>query len=306
MSADYKNKCVKDGFAGQRMFVLPPHIKRSAIQNPMNRNFYVTAAGYYPKALGHERERRYGSNEYILIYCTAGTGDVSIKGSSYSLKADSYLILPPNITHKYRSSTTEPWSIYWMHFNGGMATEINDRSLVDSEATVHRVKYDVDRIHVFDELLAVAKHSYNKREMEIINFHALHFVTSLVYHRETDPDTCSLDTISNSIAFMKDNITLKCSLKELAKQQNISVTHYSKMFKKKTGTSPLSYFNGLKVQRSCQEMYFTDKSIKTICAELGFDDQYYFSRLFSKVTGVSPSKYKLIQKSKPQHRELAS
>lgn len=299
MSTDQQKKRVKDGFAGQRMFVLPPHIRRAVMVNAINRNFYATAVGYYPKAWGHERERRYGSSQYILIYCVDGDGEIAIKGVKYSIKPNSYLIIPPNTPHKYHSSATEPWSIYWMHFNGEMAAELYNRCLQGDEPVVHEVNYNPTRILVFDEICTVLEHSCNKREMEIMNFHALHFVTSLVYYRETDPAAYSMDAISSSIAFMKQHINLKYGLNELAKQQSISVTHYSKMFRQKTGSSPVNYFNELKVQRSCQEMFFTDKSIKTICAELGFEDQYYFSRLFSKVTGISPSKYKQLQKNKP-------
>ncbi|WP_419788937.1 AraC family transcriptional regulator [Mucilaginibacter sp. FT3.2] len=292
-------KRIKDGFAGQRMFVLPPHIRRAVMANPISRNFYITAVGYYPKAWGHERERRYGSNDYIMIYCTDGGGEITVNSAKVNLKSNSYFIIPANTPHKYNSWVNEPWSIYWMHFNGELAAEIYSRCLLAGEPAVHEVSYNGNRIQTFEELCDILAHSYNKREMEIMNFDALHFVTSLVYYREIDPVAYNLDAISSSIAFMKLNINIKYGLSELAKQQNISVTHYSKMFRQKTGSSPVNYFNELKVQRSCQELYFTDKSIKTICAELGFEDQYYFSRLFSKVTGVSPSKYKQLQKCKP-------
>jgi AraC family transcriptional regulator of arabinose operon len=299
MNADYKHKRVKDGFAGQRMFVLPPHIKRSVMANPINRNFYMTAVGYYPQAFGHERERRYGSNEYILIWCTAGQGEIVLKGAKFELKENSYFILPPNVMHRYKSDAANPWSIYWIHFNGDIAADVYSRSLKLGQAAVNSFDAETGIVPVFDELCNIVDRTYNKREMEIVSFHALHFVTSLVYHRERDTGARGKDAISNSIAFMKDNIGLKYGLKELATQQNISVTHYSKMFRQKTGSSPVNYFNELKVQAACQEMFFSDKSIKTICAELGFDDQYYFSRLFSKVTGISPSKYKQLQKNKP-------
>lgn len=91
---------------------------------------------------------------------------------------------------------------------------------------------------------------------------------------------------------MKQHIGAKFEIEELAAQQHISVSHYSRSFKLKTGSSPINYFNQLKIQKACQYLYFTDLNIKEICIELGMDDQYYFSRLFSKVMGISPSKYK--------------
>ena len=92
---------------------------------------------------------------------------------------------------------------------------------------------------------------------------------------------------------MKENLNAVYSVQELANKQHSSVSHYSRLFQKKIGSSPIYYFNQLKIQRSCGYLYLTDKTIKEICKELGFNDPYYFSRLFKKVMGISPAKYKM-------------
>ena len=63
-------------------------------------------------------------------------------------------------------------------------------------------------------------------------------------------------------------------------------------FKKHTGMSPLAYFNRLKIERACQLLKDTDLKVNQICLKLGIDDQYYFSRLFSKTMGISPTAYR--------------
>ena len=62
------------------------------------------------------------------------------------------------------------------------------------------------------------------------------------------------------------------------------------------------YFSNLKIQKSCQYLYFTDLSIKEICREVGFDDPYYFSRMFKKLMGMAPSKYKALYKHTDQRK----
>lgn len=298
MDTPGKNKRIKDGFEGQRMFVLPPHIKRAVLNNPINRGFYLTALGYYPKALNHERERRSGSGQYILIYCMDGAGMIHVNGEDFDISSNNYFIIPKHAPHRYHSSANDPWSIYWLHFDGELAPEIYSRSVLNDRHIVHEIPYQESRVQVFDDMCSIIEKSYNKREMEAVNFHSLHFITSLIYHRETHPPAGNADMVSRSIDFMNDNISHRYGLTELAQQQNISVTHYAKMFKQKTGETPVNYFNRLKVQKACQNLYFTDRSIKLICGELGFDDQYYFSRLFRKVTGISPLKYKLMHINK--------
>jgi YesN/AraC family two-component response regulator len=64
------------------------------------------------------------------------------------------------------------------------------------------------------------------------------------------------------------------------------------VFKKKTGLSPLAYFNQLKVQHACELLKKTDLKMNQICYKVGIEDSLYFSRLFSKIIGMSPTEYR--------------
>lgn len=287
-----KKKGIKEGFIGQRMIVLPPNIKRKITTNSISRQFFLTAIGYYPKAVNHDRIRKSGSSQFILIYCTEGTGKIHLGGETFELYPNSYFIIPKNTPHRYHSSGQNPWSIYWLHYMGEIADLLYDRFLENGKAQVQPLPYDEQRLLLFDQIYSLLEHGVSDKEMEKMNLDLLHFVSSMIYHKEANPAVYSTDLIGNSIAYMKNSLSKKLGIDDFATQQHISVSHYSRLFKEKTGTSPINYFNQLKVQKSCQYLYFTDRSIKEICTELGFDDQYYFSRLFSKITGSSPSAYK--------------
>ncbi|HEY0273435.1 MAG TPA: AraC family transcriptional regulator [Chitinophaga sp.] len=287
-----KQKGIKEGFVGQQMAVLPPNIKRLFTKNPLTKNFYLTAIGYYPKATNHDRERKSGSDQYILIYCIEGEGDIFLHDKAYVLKANSYFIIPRNVPHRYTSYGANSWSIYWVHFSGELAPLIYHRFATNHQPVAVPVPYDEARIRLFEQILHLVEHSYNEREMEILNFKLWSFVNSFVYLREANPAINPDDVVGSSIEFMKKRLHKKFTIEELAQQQGLSVSHYARIFKQKTGISPINYFNQLKVQKACQYLYFTERSIKEISAELGVDDPYYFSRLFSKVIGVSPAGYR--------------
>ncbi|WP_413669412.1 AraC family transcriptional regulator [Mucilaginibacter sp. Mucisp86] len=289
-------KRIKEGFIGQKMIVLPPNIKKSITNNALIKGFYLTAIGYYPKAAYHDRERRTGSNEYILLYCIDGEGYVYLGGQDHILKPNTFFIIPRNVAHRYKSSETNPWSIYWVHFSGLNSQLIYERSLENGQPVVQSVPYDSSRIKLYEQIYAVLEHSYHEKEMEIVNINLLNFISSLVYYKQTNPVDYDNDFVSNSIAYMKKHISQKFEVMHLAKQQGISASHYLRLFKQKTGSSPINYFNLLKIQASCQYLYFTDRSIKEICSDLGFDDPYYFSRLFTKLISMSPSKYRKTHK----------
>jgi AraC family transcriptional regulator of arabinose operon len=290
------DKKIKEGFVGQRMIVLPPNVKKAFANNILIKNLYLTAIGYYPKAIYHDRERKIGSNQYILLYCIDGEGHAYINDQIYPLKPNNYIIIPKNIAHRYKSSNTNPWSIYWVHFSGLTAETIYLRSLEQGLLHVHAIPYDKDRINLFEQIYAMLEHSFHEKEMEITNLYLQHFIASLVYYKQLSPVIYDNDTVSTSIAYMKLNIRKKLLIEELATKCGVSVSHYSRLFRQKTGSSPINYFNLLKIQNSCQYLYFTDLSIKEIAITLGIDDQYYFSRLFTKLIGMPPLKYRKTHK----------
>ncbi|UIR57523.1 AraC family transcriptional regulator [Sphingobacterium sp. SRCM116780] len=291
-----EQKKIKEGFLGQRMIVLTPNIRKEIKKNPLINTFYLTAIGYYPNAAGHDRERKTGSNEFILLYCMDGEGRIDIQGKTYQLKANMFFIVPKNIPHRYYSHPKHPWSIYWLHFSGSNASEIYQRSLIDGCPLAHSVPFEEYRVKQFNQIFTILEHSFSNKDMEIMNFRVLHFVTSLIYYKEINPAVYSQDAVSSSINFMKSNLSARLSVHELSDQQKMSLSQYLRIFKQKTGQSPIAYFNQLKIQHSCQYLYFTDKSIKEICLKLGIDDQYYFSRLFNKLIGVAPSMYRKMHK----------
>jgi len=92
---------------------------------------------------------------------------------------------------------------------------------------------------------------------------------------------------------MQENLSQMLTLGDIAASVNISVPHFSSIFRKKTGFSPIEYFIHLKVQKACQYLLFTDLRVKEIAEKLGIEDPYYFSRMFHKLMGVSPNLYRV-------------
>ncbi|WP_407430082.1 helix-turn-helix domain-containing protein [Arcticibacter sp.] len=284
-------KKIKDGFVGQKMIVLPPNIRRNILNNDLISRFHVVSSGFFPHAAYHDRERKTGCSEYILLYCTAGTGTISIADRTIQLTPNHFVILPKDTPHHYKSSLIDPWTIYWLHFTGVYADYLHQKYAELKQEPVF-LAYDTKRIEDFERIFSMIENSFEERNLEIVNIKYLNFVSSLLYAREMDPLTPGEDKISRSVLFMKKNPGALYSVQELAAQQNLSVTHYSRLFRAKTGSSPNQYFMEIKVQSACQYLYFTDKSIKEICRELGFGDPFYFSRAFKKLMGVSPVHYR--------------
>ena len=91
---------------------------------------------------------------------------------------------------------------------------------------------------------------------------------------------------------MEENIENNIKLQDVQKYMGYSATYFNALFKKQTGYSPLQYFNRMKMNHACKLLSDTNLRINQICYKLGIEDSLYFSRLFSKTIGVSPSEYR--------------
>ena len=88
----------------------------------------------------------------------------------------------------------------------------------------------------------------------------------------------------------------KIGLEELAAHFKYSASHFSMLFQKETGSSPINYFLRLKIQKACQYIELTDLKLQDIATAIGFEEPAYFSRLFTKIMGMTPSAYRKQEK----------
>lgn len=78
----------------------------------------------------------------------------------------------------------------------------------------------------------------------------------------------------------------------LARMENMSCTAFRTAFRQHTGVSPNEYIIAQRISAACQLLSQTDRSVSAIAADVGYPDQYYFSRIFRKKMGVPPLKYR--------------
>lgn len=97
--------------------------------------------------------------------------------------------------------------------------------------------------------------------------------------------------IQSAIDYIHDNYSKKISLEDISQHINLSVVHTSRLFKKETGKTVLDYVNEIKLKKA-KQMFDTGKyKVYEIADELGFSNSHYFSTLFKKFYGLSPSEY---------------
>jgi len=103
--------------------------------------------------------------------------------------------------------------------------------------------------------------------------------------------------IEQSIAYMMQHLDEPLQVRRLAALVNVSPSHYFALFKRRTGCAPIDFFIHLRMYRACQLLDATALSVKEVAAALGYDDPFYFSRVFKSVNQVAPTEYRSMDKA---------
>jgi AraC-like DNA-binding protein len=284
----------REGFAGQRAIVLPKKIVEVCGFTPPINFLFVTDIGFYPRALYHYRERPSGIAQNILIYCTEGKGWLETAQGKQEVNPNEYLVIPADMPHKYGADDANPWTIYWAHFKGLQSPHFTSLVSKQYKALVNYSPFIEERIKIFDSIYRNLESGYSLDNLVFTSISFQYFLLSLAFAEKfgSAHHRIEKDGVDISIEYMQNHLDVPLKLETLASAINLSVSHYSSVFRKKTGYSPVVYFNHLKIQHACQYLQFTPLRVNEISLKLGFDDPYYFSRLFSKVMGISPAEYR--------------
>ncbi|WP_017258453.1 AraC family transcriptional regulator [Pedobacter arcticus] len=290
----------KQGFAGQRIIELSKEaIGGYCAKHPSFKNGYFTKVGFFPDAKYQFIEENDGRAEYVLIYCVKGYGVAIIDHKIFHISPGDFFLIPSNTPFSYYSDKIKPWTIYWFFFKGEAIQEIADLFVKSAKSYKGYLPYNDERVKLFNKIYKFLEQGYGKENLILINMCLLNLISSFVLiTADISIKTDKFQLIINSsMQFMKENIENNLNLNQLAANVNLSVSHFSSVFKRITGVSPMNYYNDIKIQKACEYLKYSNTLVKEISYKLGIFDVHYFSRLFSKTMGITPLKYRLHHRS---------
>ncbi|MBD2840234.1 AraC family transcriptional regulator [Pseudomonas sp. JM0905a] len=272
-------------------FTTPPRLRRQLARHPLTSACYPLALGYYPEALGHLMDR-HEPEDNLLIYCRSGQGWLETGDGRFDVGGGDLLLLPKGRAHAYGADAQRPWSIYWVHFEGEL---VEDYLRPLGQSVLHRIGVQPRLLADFDALLGLRKQGLNLPHF----VHAAHQLQTLLTSLAVLPVRGYLKSgrvldVDAVQAVMRAHLHDSLNLDQLAAQFKLSRFHFAKTYRALTGHAPIQDFIQLKMAHACRLLDEGDQGVKQIAEQLGYEDVYYFSRLFRKVVGMAPSHYRAL------------
>lgn len=232
-----------------------------------------------------------------LFFVSDGKGAITIENKRYLVKKGMLFYFYPELLHSIEADIQEPISFWSVHFSY-VHVNLNDfRWSIKAENQLlplehmQELKDYYPIINTFKKL--VEGWSVKLPGYELISKAMLQQLLYEIFEnikKQTTNYSTSLK-VEKIIRYMHENINNRLVLTELSELVELSPTYLSRTFKETTGYSVIEFFNKMKIDKGKELIIEGDKKVKEIAEILGFKDEFYFSRIFKKIEGISPSEY---------------
>jgi AraC family transcriptional regulator, arabinose operon regulatory protein len=270
--------------------LMPQALTKLLSEHPLSRDLYPLAAGYYPRAAGHSMSRRQHADN-LLAYCVEGGGTLRTESGTWPVRAGDLMLVPIGTAHTYAADSHKPWSLYWVHYAGALASTYTE--FLGLDEPVAPIGVHPRLLADFEALFALRGVGGNERAFihaaSVLKAMLTDIAALTVAYGNSRGTRIDLDLIQQ---MMHRQLDRELSLDDLAQAANLSKFHFVRKFKQLTGHAPIQHFIHLKMQHACQLLDSTQEPIKRIANRVGYNDPHYFSRLFKRVIGVSPQQYR--------------
>ena len=283
-----------DSVTSNRIIYTPSTFARSAL-------IHLQETGTLQATHPHKNERS-GLSSCLFFTVLSGDGRLTYDGETYALHSGDCVFIDCKkpYSHETGSSTSEEteneklWSLQWVHFYGPNMGAIYRKYQERGGKPVFQTNQLHSYRKILDKLYIIASSSDYVRDMRI--HEKLSSLLILLMEDAWDElQVNQIASVSLDIQRVRDyldaNYREKITLDDLAARFFINKYYLMKLFKDRYGVTINAYLNQVRVTWIKQQLRFTDKTVEALAAELQIEPAY-LSRLFKKIEGVSPTRFR--------------
>ncbi len=239
----------------------------------------------------HSTQRENGREDYQLLYLSKGEYRFIFDGKEERVFPGMMVIYKPGEMQEYYMAGEGDIEIFWTHFTG-----------YDCENYLKELGFDKSGVYTVgsnEKFLILYKWIIKELQLKRENyiniatgyFKQLLCLMSRNYHSDAEKNS-ETHFAEAAMLFFYRNFNQNISIDEYALSQNITPCWLRRCFKKHTGVSPQQFINDIRLSYARELLLTTNLKMSEISERCGYENPFYFSRIFTKNIGCSPIQFK--------------
>lgn len=235
-----------------------------------------------------------GRLDFQILYIASGKAHFFFDGVETIVSAGHMVIYRPKEEQKYYYYGVDQTEVYWVHFTGRDVKKLLHRYGIEDHVHVIHTGTALEYKYLFLQMIQELKLCKADYEDLLVN-HLHHLLIRIHRTLLTEPYSKSrthAKDFDEAVQYFHKNYHTEININEYAATHHMSVSWFIRGFKEYTDSTPTQYILSLRISNAQILLETTDYNITEIAEIVGYENPLYFSRLFKKQVGVSPSDFR--------------
>jgi len=255
----------------------------------------VTGCGYYHVRSSPviDTRRPEGRGDYQLLYIAAGKAKFYGEGREWTVSKGNMVLFRPGVPQMYDLFAADSPETYWVHFTGRDVEAVLAEYGMPEGSEAFYTSTTPDYAWLFRQMIQELQlRRVNYEELLNLMLRQI-FVMIGRYAREgRQMGSHTLNEMERAVHYFNENYSRPIVIADYAAERHMSVCLFIRSFRQMTKLTPMQYILQLRLTSAKNLLTTTDFTVGQIAAAVGYDNPLYFSRLFHKHIGVTPSDYR--------------
>lgn len=237
-----------------------------------------------------------GRIDYQLLYIASGKGHFHFDHAENDIvvSAGNMVLYRPKEFQKYEYYGKDRTEVYWLHFTGGDVKNTLRKYGIKDDMRVFYVGTSLEYERIFKEMISELQQCREHyEEMLTLHFRRLLITIQRQITKEWVLKNEYLDhEMEIAVQYFQEHYNDEISIEEYVASRGMSISWFIRNFKQYTKKAPMQYLVSLRITNAQMLLETTKYTIAEVARIVGYDNPLYFSRLFHKQKGISPSQYR--------------
>ena len=235
-----------------------------------------------------------GRLDFQLLYIAAGKAHFHINGKEEIVTAGHMVLYRPKEPQKYEYYAEDQTEVYWVHFTGSNVTNILRSYGLTKDKKIFYCGSGLEYQNHFRSMiqeLQMCKDDYS--EMLEIHLRQIFIKLHRYFNTVSKVNNSQIaEEIDKATLYFTEHYNRNICIEEYAKKHHMSTSWFIRNFKQYTGITPMQYILSIRIYNAEILLQNEHYNITEISNIIGYDNPLYFSRIFKKTKGISPSEYR--------------